>query len=133
MVEVGGGLRLAAEPLDEGRVGGELGEQHLDRDRTVEQQVAGEEHVGHAAAPDAALQLVALVEDSGVGLRHVDPAYRPVVSRSGAARMVSITVLAIGAATRPPVCSLAPSLPEDDHGDRDPRVVGGREADDPRV
>ena len=40
VVEVGGGLRLAPEPLDERRVGGELGEQHLDRDRPVEQLVA---------------------------------------------------------------------------------------------
>ena len=61
--EVRGGLRLAAEPLDEVGVGGELGEQHLDRHRPVEQAVAGEEHVGHAAAPDALLDLVAVVED----------------------------------------------------------------------
>ena len=63
-------VRLAAEPLDEVGVGGVLGEQHLDRHRTVEQPVAGEEHVGHAAAPDAAVDLVAVVEDGAVGGAH---------------------------------------------------------------
>ena len=67
VVEVGRRRGLAAEPLDEVRIGGVLGEQHLDRHRTVEQPVAGEEHVGHAAAPDAAVDLVAVVEDGAVG------------------------------------------------------------------
>ena len=61
--QVGRRLGLAAEPLDEVRVGGELGEQHLDGDQTVEQQVARQEDVGHAAAPDALLDFVAVVED----------------------------------------------------------------------
>src|SRR5205085_304225 len=39
VVQVGGGLRLAAEPGDERRVAGELGEEHLDRDGAGEQQV----------------------------------------------------------------------------------------------
>ncbi len=63
MAQVGRGLRLAAEALDEVGVGGELGEQHLDRHLAVEQPVAAEEHVGHAAAPDAPGQLVAVVDD----------------------------------------------------------------------
>ncbi len=63
VVEVGRRLRLAAEALDEVRVDGELGEQHLDRHRPVEQQVARQEHVGHAAAPDALLDFVAVVEN----------------------------------------------------------------------
>ena len=63
VAEVGRGLGLAAEPLDEVGVDGELGEQHLDGDLAVEQAVAPEEHVGHAAAPDALAQLVAVVDD----------------------------------------------------------------------
>ena len=63
VAEVGGRLRLAPEALDEVGVDGELGEQHLDRDLAVEQAVAPEEHVGHAAAPDALAQLVAIVDD----------------------------------------------------------------------
>ena len=50
VVEVGGGRGLPAEALDEGRVRGELGEQHLDGDGPVEQLVAGQEDLGHAAA-----------------------------------------------------------------------------------
>ena len=67
VVQVGGGLRLAAEAGDEGGVVGELGEQHLDRHRPVELEVAGEEHLGHAAPPESAVQLVAAVEDGGFG------------------------------------------------------------------
>ena len=63
VVEVGGGLCLPPEALDERRVAGELREQHLDRDRPVEQQVAGEEDLGHAPPRDPALDLVAAVED----------------------------------------------------------------------
>ena len=63
VAEVGRRLRLAPEALDEVGVDGELGEQHLDGDLAVEQAVAPEEHVGHAAAPDALAQLVAIVDD----------------------------------------------------------------------
>ena len=63
VAEVGRRLRLAPEALDEVGVDGELGEQHLDGDLAVEQPVAPEEHVGHAAAPDALAQLVAIVDD----------------------------------------------------------------------
>ena len=66
VVEVGRGLRLAAEPLDEAGVSGVLGEQHLHRDRPIEQPVAGQEDVGHAAPPDPALDLVAVVEDGAI-------------------------------------------------------------------
>ena len=69
VVQVGGGLGLAAEARDEGRVGGELGEEDLDRDRPVELEVAGEEHLGHAALAEAAAQLEAAVEHGGFGHR----------------------------------------------------------------
>ena len=64
VAEVGGRLGLAAEALDEVGVDGELGEQHLDRHLAVEQQVAGEEHVGHTAAPDPLVDLVAVVDET---------------------------------------------------------------------
>ena len=70
MAQVGRRLRLAAEPLDEVGVGGELGEQHLDRHLAIEQQIARDEHVGHAAATDALVDLVAVVENDGVGGGH---------------------------------------------------------------
>ena len=133
VVEVGGRLRLAAEALDERRVVRELGEEHLERDRAVEQLVSSQEDVGHAAPTDPALQLVALVQNGGVGLRHVEPAYRPVESRSGAARIVCITAFAIGAATRPPVASLAPLWLSTITATATRGAVGGREADDPGV
>ena len=60
--QVGGGLGLATEALDEVRIGRELGEQHLDGHQAVEQQVARQEDVGHAAASDALLNFVAVVE-----------------------------------------------------------------------
>ena len=53
VVEVGGRLGLAAEPLHEGRVLGVLGEEHLDRHGSVQQQVAGQVDVGHPPAPGA--------------------------------------------------------------------------------
>ena len=71
VVEVGGRGGLPPEPLDERLVGGELREQDLHGDRAVEQLVPGEEHLGHAAAPEAAVQLVATVEDGGAGFGHV--------------------------------------------------------------
>ena len=104
------------------RVGGELGEQHLDRDRAVEQLVAGEVDLGHAAAGERAVQLVAAVEDDGscsdmrLAAYVAGAAERRGAGRAGAVdprgcRTFSITALAIGAATRPPVCSLAPGWP----------------------
>src|SRR5215213_2534054 len=63
VAEVGRCLGLASEALDEVGVDGEFGEQDLDGDLAVEQAVAPEEHVGHAAAPDALAQLIAIVDD----------------------------------------------------------------------
>ena len=56
-------LCFTTEPFDEVRIDRVLGEQHLDGHRTVEQQVAREVHVGHAAAPDALLEFVAVVQN----------------------------------------------------------------------
>ena len=72
--EVRSGLSLAAEALDEVRVGGELGEQHLDGHQAIEQQVARQEDVGHSASPDALLDFVAVVEDRPLAVAsHVLP------------------------------------------------------------
>ena len=63
MVQVGGGLRLAAEAFDEVWIGCELRKQDLDCNGSVEQQVARQQHVGHASAPNARFDLVPVVED----------------------------------------------------------------------
>src|SRR5690606_33555800 len=47
-------------------VDGELGEQDLDRDLAVEEEILREEDVGHAAAPNALVDLVPVVDDRGV-------------------------------------------------------------------
>jgi hypothetical protein len=84
VVEVRCRLRLTAEPLHEVRVRRELREEHLDRHPAVEQEVACEEHVRHAAAADALLDLVPVVEDDAFArLGHPD---RPV--RWSAARVI---------------------------------------------
>ena len=51
VLQAGGGLRLAAEALDEAGVLGEPAVQQLQRDLAPELLVLGQEHVGHAAAP----------------------------------------------------------------------------------
>ena len=73
VVEVGRGLGLPAEALDEGGVGGELGEQHLDRHGPVEHLVARQEDLGHAAPGDPSVQLVATVEHDGFTIGHDAP------------------------------------------------------------
>ena len=64
MGEVGGRLRLPAEPLHERTVDGQLGEQDLERHRPVEESVVGAVDLGHAAPGDQVIQLVALGEDA---------------------------------------------------------------------
>jgi hypothetical protein len=72
VVEVGGGRGLPPEALDEGRVRGELGEHGLDGHGPVEQLVAREGHLRHAAPPDAAVQLVTAAEHGGTLARHAE-------------------------------------------------------------
>jgi hypothetical protein len=62
LVEVGGRLRLLAEPLYEDGVLGELRVQYLDGDGAAEQRVPGAVHVRHAAAADELFQLVTGVQ-----------------------------------------------------------------------
>ena len=67
VVEAGGGLGLAAEPLHEARVPGELWGQDLYGHRAVERGVEPSEDLGHTARADARLQAVA---PSQHGLAH---------------------------------------------------------------
>ena len=61
MLEPGGELDLALEPLGaEG--GGELGVEHLERDRPVVPEVAREIDRGHAPAAELALERVAVAQ-----------------------------------------------------------------------
>ena len=64
MGQVGCGLGLAAEPLDERPVDRQLGEQDLEGHRTVEQPITGAVDLGHAAPGDQVVELVALREDT---------------------------------------------------------------------
>ena len=61
MLQPGGDADLALEPLGAER-GGELGMEHLERDRAVVAEVLGEVHRGHAAAPQLALEPVSVAE-----------------------------------------------------------------------
>ena len=86
VVQAGRGLGLAAETLHEGGVGRVLGEQHLDGDLAVEQQVTGLPHLGHPAPPDAVGELVPVVDDGGVRAGHRTSAGYPRTG-SGAVRV----------------------------------------------
>ena len=59
VLEAGGGLDLALEALGAERVG-QLGVQHLERDRALVPQIVGQEDRGHAAPPQLALEPVAV-------------------------------------------------------------------------
>ena len=69
MLEPGGEADLALEPLGAER-GGELGEQDLERDRAVVPEVLGQVDHGHAAAPELALEGVAVGEGVAQAIRH---------------------------------------------------------------
>ena len=61
VVQVGSGLGLAAEALNEGRVGGKFRKKYFDGNGAVEQNVASQKDVGHSTAPDALLNFIAIV------------------------------------------------------------------------
>ena len=63
VVQVRRRLRLTTKALHEAGITGELVEQDLDGDRSVEQQVARQVDVGHAAPGDLAMKFVPFVED----------------------------------------------------------------------
>ena len=71
MVETGRRARLACEPLNERRILGERGRQHLDRDRTVENPVDGAVDDTHPAPAEYLEQVVAVGDRfRGGGHRH---------------------------------------------------------------
>ena len=113
--------RLGAEPLEEAAVARELRAQHLDGDGPREGVVVPLPHLAHAADGDLPDQPVALAEqDPGCRLHEPSTA--------------SMTALAMGAATLPPVGLVADvAAVLDQHRDRDARGVGGREGGEPRV
>jgi hypothetical protein len=65
VAQLGGGLRLPAEPLDERRISAVLGGEALDGDRSVQELVLGEEDLGHPSLADRLLQGVAAAVDDG--------------------------------------------------------------------
>ena len=57
VVDAGDGLGLAAEPLQGGAVGGEVGPQHLEGDVPFEGELLGQVDLAHAAGAEAAQHL----------------------------------------------------------------------------
>ncbi len=83
VLEAGGRLRLAAEPLDEARILGEPLVEQLQRDLAAELLVLGQEHVGHPAGAQPRHDLVAARRRSCRGAPSVGH-YPPFASRPGA-------------------------------------------------
>ena len=158
VLQVGGRLGLAAEALDESCVGGQRREQHLDRHRPVEHLVACQVDLGHAAAPEPPVQLVAPVENDlpllrrHVDLRLRDGGIRARVHASLLSTRVGVPRFLVGRDSRLFQClphhrcgdrrchsatSLLAharlSLNDDRHGHAGRLAGGSREADDPRV
>ena len=77
VLKAGGGLRLAAETLDELLVGSEALVEELQGDLTPEHLVVGRPDVGHAARADAAHQAVARSDLKSLFEPHVIPPARP--------------------------------------------------------
>ena len=67
MGEIGGRSGFPPEALDEGPVGRQFREQNLERHRTVEEEIPGQVHLGHAAPRDMPDHLVAVAEDLLLG------------------------------------------------------------------
>ncbi len=68
MVQAGRGLSLTTKAVQEGRVAGKVGAQHLDRDLAAQPDVAPAVHLGHAPVADELTELVPAADQSG--LRH---------------------------------------------------------------
>ena len=70
VVQASHGLGLAAEALDEVGVDGVLGEENLEGDFAVEEEVASQENVCHATTADTGAEFIAVVDNRGVLVRH---------------------------------------------------------------
>src|SRR5262249_51188884 len=66
VVQRGGRLRLAAEPGLERLVSGQVLAERLHRDDAVQADIARPVHLGHATAPDDAVEFVAAAEEPGL-------------------------------------------------------------------
>ena len=87
MLQLGGEADLALEAVGaEGE--GELGEEELEGDRAVVAEVLGEVDDGHAAAPELALDGVAVGEGVAQGLRHSHEELLGSVACSGTGRVL---------------------------------------------
>ena len=85
VLEPGGEADLALEPVGAER-GGQLGVQHLERDRAVVLEVLGQVDRGHAAAPELAVERVAVgqaLPQSSLQFTHAGLQVRVVSSQSG--------------------------------------------------
>ena len=116
VLEPGRGLRLAAEALDELRVLGEALVQELERDPAVEHRVVGEPDVRHPAAAEAADQRVAVA----------DP-----LSRLERSSSVEQRLHHLGRDRARDLAAEAARAALEHHRDRDLRVLGRGEADEP--
>src|SRR5436309_4535658 len=65
MVQAGGGLCLATEPVHELLVARVVRREHLDRDGAIQDAVGAVVHGGHAAGAELVAQLVAIVQNLG--------------------------------------------------------------------
>ena len=70
VVEIRRSLCLTTETLDEGGVCCEFRKENFDRNGSVEQEIARQEHVRHATATDALVDFVSFVDDGSVRIRH---------------------------------------------------------------
>jgi hypothetical protein len=70
VVQASHGLGLAAEALDEVGVDGVFGEENLEGDFSVEEEVASQENVCHATTSDTGAEFIAVVDNRGVVVRH---------------------------------------------------------------
>src|SRR5262245_20857511 len=70
MRELRDAQRLAFEPQDGGRIGGERFSQDLDRHIAIEPRIAGAIHLAHAAGPERADDLV--LTEAGAGRQRHD-------------------------------------------------------------
>jgi hypothetical protein len=75
MVQRGRGLRLATEPRLERLISREVRTQRLYRHDSIQPDVTGPVHLGHATTPDDAVELVAATEQPG--LCHVSHCAKP--------------------------------------------------------
>ena len=114
MLDAGGGLRLAQELRDGGRVAAQLGRQHLDRRLAADQRVLGQIHGAHLAGADLAGDAVVADNLSDLHRRSISRSAARARSRPGTQAGVPA-----GLARRCPAMP-APGVPRDRAGRETP-------------